>query len=321
MARIGIQYEDVQRAIETLIQRGDAPSVQRIRDVLGTGSFTTISDHLREWRSRREENRDTPLPQGIPERLQDALMGLWQQAQEEAYEGLSFYRRQADEGVSEAKAQAEQAQRYAEDTQQRLAALGERLDATLARLEEKTSGLARTESELHQTRALLEERDQRLQMRDTQIASLSEERDRLEREHHQAVEGLELAHRKRLSQEEARHETAESRLMQLLDAARHEKAEQEKQSRRRMEQLEERISRLSTQIEEQRRGLQEEERKHRDLMLHAQQTDQLLNESRAHNDRLARDLSERDKELARVRTELRVLQERAARAPIPPFIY
>ena len=44
MARNGIQYSDVQQAIDTLLSRGDTPSVQRIRDVLGTGSFTTISE-------------------------------------------------------------------------------------------------------------------------------------------------------------------------------------------------------------------------------------------------------------------------------------
>ena len=49
MARSGVQYEDVQRAIHTLLSRGDAPSVQRIREVLGTGSFTTLSEHLRQW--------------------------------------------------------------------------------------------------------------------------------------------------------------------------------------------------------------------------------------------------------------------------------
>ena len=43
MARSGIQYSDVQQAIDTLFERGDSPSVQRIREVLGTGSFTTIS--------------------------------------------------------------------------------------------------------------------------------------------------------------------------------------------------------------------------------------------------------------------------------------
>ena len=71
MARNGIQYEDVQRAIDTLLRRDEAPTVQKIRDILGTGSFTTISDHLREWRLRRERNRDVTPGDAPPEPLQE----------------------------------------------------------------------------------------------------------------------------------------------------------------------------------------------------------------------------------------------------------
>ncbi|ART61692.1 DNA-binding protein [Kushneria marisflavi] len=321
MARSGVQFEDVQRAIETLIQRGDVPSVQRIREVLGTGSFTTISDHLREWRARREENRDVPLPQAIPERLHDALAGLWQQAQEEAGEALSFYRQQSDEQVEQAQEETRQAQRRVEDTEQRLAALSERLDSTAARLEEKATSLARLESEAAHLRGQLEERDQRLAMRDRQINTLSEERDRLEREHHENLEQLDQTYKRRLSQEESRHESAENRLMQLLDSARHEKQELEKQARRRHEQLEERIEKITAQMEQQRRTLQEEERKMRDLSQHARHNEQQLQESRGREDHLSGLLAERDQELARLRTELRVLQERLSKAPIPPFVY
>ncbi|MCP1365597.1 DNA-binding protein, partial [Halomonas sp. BBD48] len=38
MARSGVQYDDVRRAIDRLLQQGEAPSVQKIREVLGTGS-------------------------------------------------------------------------------------------------------------------------------------------------------------------------------------------------------------------------------------------------------------------------------------------
>ncbi|OHV11919.1 DNA-binding protein [Kushneria phosphatilytica] len=321
MARNGVQYQDVQRAIETLIQRGDTPSVQRIREVLGTGSFTTISDHLREWRTRREENRDTPLPQAIPERLQEALYGLWQQAQEEAHEALSFYRRQADEDIQQCREETRIAQRLAEDAEQRLQALGERFDANEARLEEKTTALARQESELAQLRSQCEDREQRLAMRDAQIEALSEERERQEREHQQTIEQAEQNHRKRLAQEESRHETAENRLMQLLDSARHEKQEAEKQSRRRQEQLEERIEKMTAQVEEQRRALQEEERKTRELSSQIKQSEKALQESHAREERLSGEITENEQEMTRLRTEIRVLQERLSRAPMPPFVY
>ena len=71
MARNGIQYCDVQQAIDELLSRGDTPSVQRIRDVLGTGSFTTISDHFRLWRSERAESRCSPAERRARSRRHD----------------------------------------------------------------------------------------------------------------------------------------------------------------------------------------------------------------------------------------------------------
>ena len=321
MARNGIQFEDVQRAIETLQQRGDAPTIQRIRDILGTGSFTTISDHLREWRTRHEQRTDIPLQSAVPERLQESLMNIWQQAQEEAYEGLEHYRQQANDAITAAEHQAQQALRQSEDVQQRLAALNERLDHTMGRLEEKTSTLAHVESELTQAQTAIEERDHRLQTRDSQIETLTADRDRMEHDHQAALAQNDEHFRKQLAQEEQRHETAEQRLMQLLDAARHEKQEQEKLSRRRLEQLEERLDRMTAQVEEKRRALQDKERHHRDLSLQAQQTAQMLTDTRAQLERAIKTSSERDKEITRLRTELRVLQERMARSSVPPFMY
>ena len=206
MARTGIRYEDVQRAIEGLLQRGESPGVQRIREELGTGSFTTISDHLREWRARREENRDQPLPQSIPERLQESLAGLWQQAQEEANDTLALYRQQADERVEEANNVSQQARRATEDAEQRLAALGERFDHMQARLEEKTASLAHRDSEFAMLKKHSDELEVRLSVRDEQIEALSDERQRLEQDQQTAIETLEDQRRKQLTQEESRHE-------------------------------------------------------------------------------------------------------------------
>ncbi len=105
MARTGVRYEDVQRAIDTLMAKGDAPSVHKIRETLGTGSFTTISEHLREWRRLREENRDVPPPQGMPVELQELAETLWTQAQEAANQALAHYRQEADSRVDDARQQ------------------------------------------------------------------------------------------------------------------------------------------------------------------------------------------------------------------------
>jgi hypothetical protein len=50
LGRPGISYHDVENAAESLSKRGEIPSVVSIRRFLGTGSFTTINNHLLSWR-------------------------------------------------------------------------------------------------------------------------------------------------------------------------------------------------------------------------------------------------------------------------------
>src|SRR5690554_2465992 len=170
MARIGIQYDDVRGAIDVLMARGESPSVQKIREVLGTGSFTTISDHLREWRTRREENRDVPPPRGMPAALQELAEALWQKAQEGANQALAHYREEADGRVEAAEARVAEARRQAEDASQREAALAAHLTATEQRLEERSTALARCEAERDQHAA----QAHRLETRHAELEGLLE---------------------------------------------------------------------------------------------------------------------------------------------------
>src|SRR6056297_1852286 len=135
MARNGIQYSDVLKAIDELLTHGDTPSVQRIRDVLGTGSFTTISEHFRHWRQEREQNKDVPPPKGVPEVVVTAASDLWRQAQEAAHQGLLHYREEADRKVAEAQQTAEQEKQKAANAEQRENAL----TAHLRHIEEQLS--------------------------------------------------------------------------------------------------------------------------------------------------------------------------------------
>lgn len=264
MARSGVTYDDVQRAIDELLAQGESPSVQKVRERLGTGSFTTISDHLREWRQRRAQNRDVPPPRGMPAALQELAEGLWRQAQESANEALAHYREEADRRTEEARESAAEARRVAEDAEQREAALAQHLAGTEARLGSLSAELARREAELEAR----EKQETRLATRLAELESLlarhREEAQRLADEHRQALEAAEAAHRERLAREEQRHESAESRLMALLDQARQERQALEKAAAGREAQLEKRLERLEGQLQEAHGRLAEEEKRHRE---------------------------------------------------------
>lgn len=264
MARSGVQYEDVQRAIDTLMARGEAPSVQKIREALGTGSFTTISEHLREWRKRREENRDVPPPRGMPAALQELAESLWQQAQEAANEALAHYRREADDKVAEAGEQAADAVRRAEDAEQREAALSGHLTRTEARLEAQTTELARLQAD-HEalTSRQARQQDQRARL-DARLEELQAELEAQAQSHRQALADQEAAHHERLKQEEQRHESAEARLMGLLDEARRERQAAEKAHAGRQDRLERRLETLQDEQKALRAEFVEEQRRRRE---------------------------------------------------------
>ncbi|XKE47395.1 DNA-binding protein [Halomonas organivorans] len=310
MARSGVQYEDVQRAIDGLMARGEAPSVQKIRETLGTGSFTTISEHLREWRKRREENRDVPPPRGMPAALQELAESLWQQAQESANEALAHYRREADDKVADAREATAEAERQAEDAQQRESALSAHLARTEERLTERTAEFARLQADhdaLESREARQREARQRLE---TRLDELQGELERQAQAHRQALADQEAAHQQRLAQEEQRHETAEARLMSLLDEARQERQAAEKAHAARQDRLEKRLEASQAEQQSLREELAEEQRRRRTEEQARRDADAARTVLQEEKARLAAQVEDGAKALASRQARIEALEQR-----------
>lgn len=109
MARSGIRYEEVKNAAETLLSRGLSPTIQRVREVLGTGSNTTISDHLKHWQQRMAEAPRAILPPAIPEVVMTALDTLWKTAVQQAEAAFDEQRTAAEQVVVVAEQARDQA--------------------------------------------------------------------------------------------------------------------------------------------------------------------------------------------------------------------
>jgi len=274
MARTGITFDDVQRAIDTLLQRQEAPSVQKVRDILGTGSFTTISDHLREWRTQREQRRDVPPPQGMPVELQGLAEELWGQAQALATENLGHYREEANRRVEAAQEAVAEANRRAEDAEQRESALAAHMATTDKRLQECVAEFTRLESTTQGLEQQVEKERQRAAQLDDQLGRLQQENERQGKEYQEAVASCQAEHRERLRQEEQRHESAESRLMALLDGARQERQAAEKAHAQRLKQAEHRNDLIQQQLHTARSDLGEEEKRHRETQLAKSRADE-----------------------------------------------
>ena len=264
MARNGIQYEDVQGAIESLMAKGEAPSVQKIREVLGTGSFTTISDHLRAWRMHRESRPKLPTSQNMPEAVQRLAESFWERAREASAEELAEYRLQADRRVAEVESAIQEAQRQVENAEQREAALSTHLAGTEQRLEARSAALARVESERDQWQERAQQFEERLGRTLQQLDKLQQENERQAQAHQEALVDRDAQQLARLNQEEQRHEAAEARLMTLLDEARQERMAAEKRHETTLQQMEKRQDNLQQQLQEAQAALSQEEKRHRE---------------------------------------------------------
>jgi len=70
----GITAAQVHEACDKLIAEGTRPSIRAVRKVLGTGSETTILNHLKSWKGKQEQ----PLPPvaDLPSEISDSIR-LW----------------------------------------------------------------------------------------------------------------------------------------------------------------------------------------------------------------------------------------------------
>lgn len=80
MARPGIEFKAVERVARQLLSQGQHPSVQKVRDVLGTGSNTTIAKHLKTWQKAFSQSISPTLPESVPDDLMIPLDDFWNTA-------------------------------------------------------------------------------------------------------------------------------------------------------------------------------------------------------------------------------------------------
>jgi DNA repair exonuclease SbcCD ATPase subunit len=79
MARIGVQFLDIEKAALELQGNGKIPTVDSIREILGTGSKSTIAQHLRAWRTKQTDTEGH-----LPHELMALVTGLWKRLHDQA---------------------------------------------------------------------------------------------------------------------------------------------------------------------------------------------------------------------------------------------
>jgi chromosome segregation ATPase len=227
MARHGVNYESVKHSALKLLSQGISPSVQKIRELLGTGSNTTIADHLKHWREEQGSKSIHHLPSNLPKELIATFDVLWQTAVEHAEQQLSAIKQDLKD--RESKLQQDQLlnSRIVDDLKSQLRTVDQQKDnqqlqmqtlqTQLAVAEERLSEQVKTGDILkkqHETRLnnILDEKHQILENVSNLQLELTQCQKQLsvQTEQHQTI----------LSNERKAQEHSEIRWAKLIDQAR-----------------------------------------------------------------------------------------------------
>ena len=84
MGRVGISYLEVAQAATELMGKGINPTVDAVRERLGTGSKSTIGPYLKRWREQEGQGMGGNGETGLPSELASLVKGLYGRLQSEA---------------------------------------------------------------------------------------------------------------------------------------------------------------------------------------------------------------------------------------------
>lgn len=98
MARAGVTYHDVATAAEAIKHQRQEPTVDRVREHLGTGSKSTLAPLLKRWRS---ENREATDIGGLPNDLVAVVKSLHERVQQMADHRIEQARQEFNTTIDE----------------------------------------------------------------------------------------------------------------------------------------------------------------------------------------------------------------------------
>lgn len=99
LARPGINYLDVAKAATQLMEQNIRPTIEGVRRILGTGSNSTITRHLKDWRDKQGNQME--CEQGLPESLLIAVKGLYEAIKDDAAQKIQRTETTTGEKIAE----------------------------------------------------------------------------------------------------------------------------------------------------------------------------------------------------------------------------
>lgn len=107
MARTGVSYAEVAEAALQLVGFGKNPTVEQVRLILGTGSSTTLANHLRLWKANQETSTLLSAKENIPSELVAVMKGLWERVNNHALEKIAVIETSHQQEIAELQKEVE----------------------------------------------------------------------------------------------------------------------------------------------------------------------------------------------------------------------
>lgn len=146
-------------ADKLLLETGQVPTLQAVREAVGGGSYKTLGDLMRLWKAQHREQR--PVKEALPMALQERVLSLssefWSVAIELAQQRLDAERQALTEAKDEAVRDAAEAYKAADDAQRRLELANTVLIELRTQLTESQQNEKSTAAELAITRTQLDQ--------------------------------------------------------------------------------------------------------------------------------------------------------------------
>ena len=88
MARPGVTYYDIANAASLILESGKNPTIDKVRQKLGSGSNSTIANHLKQWKEENMPTTSMVANTTIPASLLSQIQSLWDHLKEEARKNI-----------------------------------------------------------------------------------------------------------------------------------------------------------------------------------------------------------------------------------------
>lgn len=193
---MALTTDDIHNTADALFSQGIKPTLAKVRDALGGGSFTTISEAMQSWRAQHKTNElpKVALPDGLSQPLHELGIKLWQMAYHIAQEQLAVEREAMAQRQDDAQSQLQEtleAMKTLEAEQDKAQVIQQDLQQ---QLEGRNTALSQAEMELAKLKgelsALIDYHKQVIQERDTlnqQLVELTAKVTRLETQREYAL--------------------------------------------------------------------------------------------------------------------------------------